>query len=73
VYHQPLLRVDAPVPVKVPAVSVKNGGCGIGESRLQEEGVNTVRRTALLMLALMVAAPVVASGVALAKDFVGTE
>jgi RTX calcium-binding nonapeptide repeat (4 copies) len=32
-----------------------------------------VRRTALLMLAVMAAALVVASGVALAKNYVGTE
>jgi Ca2+-binding RTX toxin-like protein len=48
-----------------------SGGCGIDESRLQE-GEQTVRRTALL-LAVMAAALVVASGMALAKTFIGTE
>ena len=61
-----------PVRAKVHAASAKSGACGIDESRPQEGG-NTVRRTALLMLALMAAALVVASGVALAKNYVGTE
>jgi Ca2+-binding RTX toxin-like protein len=38
-----------------------------------KEGGNPVRRTALLMLAVMAAALVMASGVALAKNFVGTD
>src|SRR5215208_6357058 len=72
VCHWPLLRVDAPVWAKVHAASAKSGGCGIDESRPQGGG-NKVRRTALLMLGLMAAVLVLASGVALAKDFVGTE
>ena len=42
------------------------------EARSQE-GEHTVRRTALLMLAVMAAALVTASGVALAKNIVGTD
>jgi hypothetical protein len=45
---------------------------GIDEFRPQE-GENTVRRTALLLLALMAALLVLASGVALAKTIVGTD
>jgi Ca2+-binding RTX toxin-like protein len=62
------LKIDVPVRAKVHAASAKSGGCGIDESRPQEGG-NTVRRTTLLMLALMAAV----SGVALAKNIVGTE
>ena len=61
------MKIDVPVRAKVHAASAKSGGCGIDESRPQEGG-NTVRRTALLMLAVMAAALVVASGVALAKN-----
>jgi hypothetical protein len=56
----------------VHAASAKSGGCGTDQSRPQERE-STVRRTALLMLAVMAAVLVVASGVALAKEFVGTE
>jgi Ca2+-binding RTX toxin-like protein len=56
----------------VHAASAKSGGCGIDELWPQEGG-NKVRRTVLLMLGVMAAVLVVASGVALAKDFVGTE
>jgi hypothetical protein len=42
------------------------------ESRPQE-GEHTVRRTTILMLALMAAVLVMASGVALAKNIAGTE
>src|SRR5829696_2047777 len=38
-----------------------------------QEGGNKVRRTTLLMLALMAAVLVMASGVALAKNIAGTE
>jgi Ca2+-binding RTX toxin-like protein len=48
-----------------------SGGCGIDESRPPGRG-NTVRKMALL-LAVMAGVLVVASGVALAKTFVGTE
>jgi Ca2+-binding RTX toxin-like protein len=51
---------------------VYSDGCGIDELWPQEGG-NKVRRTVLLMLGVMAAVLVVASGVALAKDFVGTE
>ena len=44
----------------------------MSESRPQEGG-NTVRRTVLILLALMAAVLVVASGVAVAKDYLGTE
>src|SRR5215208_236383 len=47
-------------------------GFGLLESRPQEGG-HTVRRTTILMLALMAAVLVMASGVALAKDIAGTE
>src|SRR5829696_3564558 len=47
-------------------------GCGIHESQPQGGG-NKVRRTALLLLALMAAVLVVASGVAVAKNITGTE
>jgi Ca2+-binding RTX toxin-like protein len=66
------LKIDVPVRAKVHAASAKNGRCGIDESRPQEGG-NTVRRTALVMLAVMAAVLVAASGMALAKDIVGTE
>jgi hypothetical protein len=46
-------------------------GCGLLESRPQ--GGNKVRRTTLLMLALMTAVLVAASGAALAKTIVGTD
>jgi Ca2+-binding RTX toxin-like protein len=48
-----------------------NGGYGIDEFR-PPEGGNALRKMALL-LAVMAAVLVVASGVALAKSFVGTE
>src|ERR671921_740735 len=47
-------------------------GCGLLESRAQGGG-HKVRRTTLLMLALMAAVLVAASGVALAKNITGTE
>jgi Ca2+-binding RTX toxin-like protein len=66
------LRVDAPVWARVHAASAKSGGCGTDQSRPQE-GENTVRRIALLMIAVMAAVLVVASGVALAKNITGTD
>jgi Ca2+-binding RTX toxin-like protein len=57
---------------RVHAASAKSDGCGTDQSR-PREGESTVRRTALLMLAMMAAVLVVTSGVALAKNFVGTE
>jgi hypothetical protein len=48
-------------------------GCGLLETRPKEGGGNAVRRTALLMLALMAGVLVLASGVALAKNISGTE
>ena len=66
------MKFDVPVRAKVHAASAKSGGCGIDETRPLEGG-NTVRRTALLMLAVMAAVLVAASGVALAKNIVGTE
>jgi len=56
----------------VHAASAKSGGCGIDELWPQEGG-NKVRRTVLLMLGVMAAVLVVASGVALAKNITGTE
>jgi uncharacterized membrane protein len=47
-------------------------GCGLLESRPQEGG-HTVRRTTLLMLALMAAVLLAASGAALAKNITGTD
>jgi RTX calcium-binding nonapeptide repeat (4 copies) len=70
--HQPLVRVDAPVRASVHAAPVKSGGCGTDETQ-PKGGEITVRRTVLLMLAVMAAALVVTSGVALAKNFVGTD
>jgi Ca2+-binding RTX toxin-like protein len=66
------LRVGAPVWARVHAASAKSGGCGIDELWPQEGG-NKVRRTVLLMLGVMAAVLVVASGVALAKNITGTE
>src|SRR5918994_3055896 len=71
-YYQPLLRVDTPVRARVHAAYVKkwwlrNKGVPVIKRR-----THTMRRTALL-LAVMAAALVVASGVALAKNYLGTD
>src|ERR671916_833204 len=71
-YHQPLLRVYAPVRARVHAAPVKNWWLRNKGVPVMKRRTHTMRRTALL-LAVMAAALVAISGVALAKNYLGTD